>query len=70
MTNSDLTDPRWIKSSFSEPSGNCLELTTTDGHISIRDSKLTDTSPILTITPAQMKAFLHATKGDYFNHLP
>lgn len=70
MTNSDFADPRWIKSSYSEPSGNCVELTTTDGRIGVRDSKLDDTSPILIFTLDQMRAFLRSTKGDDFNQLP
>ncbi len=45
-------------------SGTCtLVRHTTDGTIQVADSKLGDTSPILTFDPDQWRAFIDAVKG-------
>lgn len=68
MAKRDLTGARWIKSSVSEPSGNCVELATANGVISVRDSKIGDKSPILTLTPARVQAFLDSAKTNELGH--
>jgi hypothetical protein len=57
----------WHKSSYSRRESNCVETTTRPGTVYVRDSKLGDTSPILTATPAAWTAFItalqHPTTG-------
>jgi hypothetical protein len=69
MAKCDLIGARWIKSSVSEPDGNCVELITANGVISVRGSKLGETIPILTFTPAQVQAFLDSAKSNELGHL-
>lgn len=69
MPTPDFGHGRWIKSSFSSPSTNCVELAAVDGWIGLRDSKLDDRSPILTFTPAELRAFLDGAKNQDFDHL-
>jgi Domain of unknown function (DUF397) len=57
------TSPRratgWRKSSYSKGANDCVEVTTaTPGQVSVRDSKLGPTSPILTVTTAHWHALL------------
>lgn len=68
MSNPDFTQARWIKSSYSEPKGNCVELAAIDEMIGIRDSKLGDTSPTLTFTRSEARAFLDGARN--VDHLP
>jgi hypothetical protein len=63
MAQPDFTGARWIKSRRSNEGGtNCVELATVDNWTGIRDSKLGNTSPVLTFTPTAMKAFFAQTK--------
>lgn len=52
----------WIKSSFSEPDHDCVELAAGKGRIGLRDSKLGDASPVLVLTPAAFAAFLDSLR--------
>jgi hypothetical protein len=54
----DFTAALWIKSSRSADQGQCVELTQVDGWTGVRDSKLGDASPVLSLTAATMRAFL------------
>lgn len=69
MSKPDFTRARWIKSNFSEPKGNCVELAAVDGLIGMRDSKLGDASPILTVTPGELRAFLDGARSNEFDYL-
>ena len=69
MSQPDFTRARWIKSSRSEPSNDCVELATVDGVIGVRDSKLGAASPILTFTPAEIDAWIQGAKAGEFDHL-
>ncbi|TDC59279.1 DUF397 domain-containing protein [Actinomadura sp. GC306] len=54
----------WRKSSYSEADGNCLEVAhCTSGKISVRDSKLGDSSPILDFSPREWFAFSQAVRS-------
>jgi hypothetical protein len=66
MSTPDFTHARWIKSSRSEQSGNCVELAAVNGIIGVRDSKLADASPILTFAPDRLRAFLDAVRDNAF----
>lgn len=69
MSLPDFTSARWIKSSYSEPFGNCVELAVNNGMIGVRDSKLGAASPILAFTPAEFTAWLDAAKAGEFDEL-
>lgn len=60
MLKPDFTAALWIKSSRSANQGQCVELAQVDGWTGVRDSKLGDAGPILTLTPATTRAFLAA----------
>ena len=53
----------WRKSSYSQGQNACVEVTTAlPGQVSIRDSKLGPTSPILTVPAAEWHALLTALR--------
>lgn len=57
----------WRKSSFSNPSGNSVEVDTSEeGKVKVRDSKLGDQSPVLVFDHAEWDAFIRGVKvGDF-----
>ncbi len=56
----------WQKSSYSNPSGNCVELADLpDGRIAVRNSRVPE-GPALVFTRSQMAAFLKATSEGRF----
>lgn len=58
---------QWRKSSFSEQSGNCLELAVIGGHVLLRESD--DPDVIVRTTPAKLEAFLAGAKAGEFDDL-
>ena len=49
----------WHKSSYSDgEGGECIEVATCPHTVHVRDTKLSDASPIFTVTPASWDAFL------------
>jgi len=58
----------WLKSSFSGPQGNCVELQKLAGGVEMRDSKDPD-GPTLLFTKGEFKALLHGMKAGEFDHL-
>ncbi|MFE7661113.1 MULTISPECIES: DUF397 domain-containing protein [Streptomyces] len=58
--------PRWIKSSFSENGGQCVEvaanLAVSRGVVPVRDSK-DPRGPVLTIAPAAWSEFVGSVKA-------
>lgn len=57
----------WRKSSYSEQSGNCLELAVLEGRILLRESD--DPGIVVTTTPAKLAAFLAGAKAGEFDDL-
>ena len=59
---------RWIKSSFSGPTGgNCVEVAfLADGQIAVRNSRDAD-GPALVFTSAEWDAFLRGARGGEFD---
>jgi hypothetical protein len=53
--------PAWRKSSFSNPSGNCLEAAELAGGVALRDSRFPD-GPALLFTSAIWDEFLRRVK--------
>lgn len=57
MVNVDLSGVNWFKSSYSEGSGQCVEVAWLDGgKVGVRDSK-NPTVPALVFTPSEWDAF-------------
>ncbi|MFI5720821.1 DUF397 domain-containing protein [Nocardia sp. NPDC051750] len=53
----DLTEGRWFKSSYSETTGQCVEVAhLSGGRVGVRDSK-NPSGPALTFGPAEWDAF-------------
>jgi len=59
---SPLDAAAWRKSSYSSPSGNCVEAATLAGGVALRDSRFPD-GPALTFAGAAWAAFLRGVKG-------
>lgn len=61
-------DANWHKSTRSNPSGNCVEVSDTDSEvIRVRDTKDKGTGPILSFTPAEWIAFIEGVKAGEFD---
>jgi hypothetical protein len=60
----------WQKSSRSNPSGNCVELTRLNGSrdIAVRNSRDPE-GPALIYTPEEIAAFIEGARGGDFDHL-
>ena len=55
----------WRKSSYSNPSGNCMEAAELAGGVALRDSRFPD-GPKLIFTSAMWDAFLHRVNDKDF----
>jgi hypothetical protein len=53
----------WRKSSYSERQNNCVETTTGPAAVYVRDSKLGEASPILSVTPGAWAGFASAIQA-------
>lgn len=53
----------WRKSSYSSPSGNCVEAAKLTGGVALRNSRFPD-GPALVFASAVWDAFLRGVKGD------
>lgn len=60
----------WQKSSYSNPSGNCVELAQLpgDGGVAVRNSR-DPQGPALIYTPAEIAAFILGARAGEFDHL-
>ncbi|MDP9795639.1 MULTISPECIES: DUF397 domain-containing protein [Catenuloplanes] len=59
----------WQKSSFSNPSGNCVELAQLPGGgVAMRNSRDPE-GPALIYTPAEIEAFILGARDGEFDHL-
>ena len=66
----DLSRARWRKSSYSNGSGDCVEVAHLhDGAYAVRNSKAPDAGTVF-FTPAEMEAFLLGVKAGEFDNLP
>lgn len=60
-----LRGATWWKSSFSNPSGNCVEAALLAEGVAVRNSRFPD-GPALLFTGAEWEAFLRGVKGGDF----
>jgi hypothetical protein len=69
MPAGELGDVRWMKSQYSNATGECVELATlANGEIAVRNSRFPE-GPALVYTPAEVSAFLAGAKDGEFDHL-
>lgn len=62
-----LADATWQKATYSNPSGNCVELAKlADGRIAVRNSRH-PAGPALVYERAELAAFLHGAKAGEFD---
>ncbi|ASU84719.1 DUF397 domain-containing protein [Nocardiopsis gilva YIM 90087] len=65
----DLNGAEWLKSSLSNPDGNCVELSRLPGgEFALRNSRHPH-GPALIYTPAELAAFVKGAKQGDFDHL-
>ncbi len=63
----DLSSANWYKSSYSQPSGDCVEVAhLPGGQIGVRDSK-NPTGPALTFTPTAWDTFTASIQNGEFD---
>ncbi|MEV7165699.1 DUF397 domain-containing protein [Streptomyces microflavus] len=69
MTTASLSEQQWVKSSYSDNGGTCVEwaphTATTTGLVPVRDSKNT-TGPALNLRAAAFSAFVTGVKAGGF----
>jgi len=69
MSATELGPVEWRKSSASNPSGNCVEVTAlADGTVAVRNSRQPD-GPALVYTRAEVAAFLAGVRNGEFDDL-
>ncbi|MBF6349011.1 MULTISPECIES: DUF397 domain-containing protein [Nocardia] len=59
----DLSGASWFKSSYSQPSGDCVEVAHLYGVVGVRDSKNVS-GPALVFAPREWEAFLRAVSAE------
>lgn len=66
-----MTKPQWRKSSFSgSQQGDCVQLADFgSGTVGVRDSKLGDDSPVLTVSRSELAALVAGIRGGEFDDL-
>lgn len=63
MPATDVPGARWQKSSHSNPSGNCVEMTPiSGGRVAVRNSRFPE-GPALIYSAADFRAFIEGTKA-------
>lgn len=60
------TVTNWQKSSYSEATGNCVEIRTHDGRIEVRESD--NPGEIITTTRTKLEALILGVKAGEFDH--
>ena len=69
MLAADLGDVRWLKSQYSNATGECVELAALpNGEIAMRNSRF-PAGPVLVYTQAEITAFLAGAKDGEFDHV-
>lgn len=62
-----MLEIQWRKSSYSEQSGNCLELAVVDARVLVRESD--DSGVVVSTTPVRLAVFLEGVKTGAFGEL-
>jgi Domain of unknown function (DUF397) len=69
MPAAELGNVRWVKSQYSNGTGECVELATLpNGEIAMRNSRF-PAGPVLIYTPGEIKAFLAGAKDGEFDQV-
>ncbi|WP_328912663.1 MULTISPECIES: DUF397 domain-containing protein [unclassified Streptomyces] len=66
MSNGDLANASWFKSSYSNDQGACVEVAFVSGAVAMRDSKDPD-GPALLFAPQEFSAFVRSVGDGEFN---
>jgi hypothetical protein len=65
----ELGDVRWLKSQYSNTTGECVELASLpNGEVAMRNSRF-PAGPVLVYTQAEIRAFLSGAKDGEFDHM-
>ncbi|GAA2231902.1 hypothetical protein GCM10010232_18220 [Streptomyces amakusaensis] len=65
MNRKDPNSTQWLKSTYSNGNGNCVEVCVAPRTVAMRDSKVTD-GPAVTMDPSAWSSFVGAVKGGAF----
>jgi len=66
MIGSGLNDATWFKSSYSNGTGECIEIAVVRDIVAMRDSK-DPSGPTLVFTPGEFSAFVRGAADGEFN---
>jgi hypothetical protein len=68
LSDEEVASLSWVKASFSNHNGACIEIASTTDKIAMRDSK-DPGGPILVYTPIEFRAFLEGARNGEFDSL-
>lgn len=58
---------QWRKASYSNNGASCVEVRYLDGVVQVRDTKLGETSPVLSFTPDEWRALTDGVRAGEFD---
>ncbi len=67
MSNIEPDVTGWVKSTFSQSDGSCVEVRKNGNRVEMRDSKLGEASSILSFTPREVEALVLGVKAGEFD---
>jgi hypothetical protein len=64
MSSSEITNPTWRKSTYSNAQASCVEAGTMPGHVLVRDSTQHGNSPVVGISPSAWQRFTASIRAN------